>query len=247
MGTSHLIEKIIEYFRNKPDVYAEAFATHIMISAICVGIACAVGIPLGIACAKSRRVRLFVTGVFSTLRIVPSLAVLFICMPIFGIGLTPALIALSFLAIPPVLINTTQAFAAIPRPVIETAEAMGMTGGMALTRVKFPLAAPLILAGVKTATVEVIASATLAAYIGAGGLGNIIFTGLGLLRPDLLIIGGASVAALSVVADTLLSKLEKRLVRYRDPGMRPRPSGPGHGYGHGHGNTAKAAGTARAA
>jgi osmoprotectant transport system permease protein len=115
-----------------------------------------------------------------------------------------------------VLINTTQAFATIPHSVIEAAEAMGMTDGMVLTRVKFPLAAPLILTGVKTATVEVIASATLAAYIGAGGLGNLIFTGLGLLRPDLLIIGGASVAALSIAADTLLSMLEKRLVRYRD-------------------------------
>jgi osmoprotectant transport system permease protein len=137
-------------------------------------------------------------------------------MPLFGIGLLPAFVALSFLAIPPILINTTQAFATIPAPVVETAEAMGMTPGMVFTRVKFPLAMPLILPGVKTATVEVIASATLAAYIGAGGLGNIIFTGLGLLRPDLLIIGGASVAALSIAADQLLGLLEKRLVRYRN-------------------------------
>jgi osmoprotectant transport system permease protein len=230
MNNAHLLEKIIAYFQTRSDVYAEAFAKHIAISAICVGIACAVGIPLGIACARNRRVRVFVTGVFSTLRIIPSLAVLFICMPIFGIGLTPALVALSFLAIPPVLINTTQAFAAIPKPVIETAEAMGMTDGMVLARVKFPLAAPLILAGVKTATVEVIASATLAAYIGAGGLGNLIFTGLGLLRPDLLIIGGATVAALSIAADTLLSKLETRLVRYRNADVKSQPSGPAYGH-----------------
>jgi osmoprotectant transport system permease protein len=226
MNDAHLAEKIISYFQTRSDVYAEAFATHIMISAICVGVACAVGIPLGVACARNRRARIFITGVFSTLRIIPSLAVLLICMPIFGIGLTPALVALSFLAIPPVLINTTQAFATIPHPVIETAEAMGMTNAMILWRVKFPLATPLILTGVKTATVEVIASATLAAYIGAGGLGNIIFTGLGLLRTDLLIIGGASVAALSVAADILLSALEKRVVRYRDAGRRPLPSGP---------------------
>jgi osmoprotectant transport system permease protein len=230
MNNSQLLEKIITYFQTRSDVYAEAFARHIMISVICVGIACAVGIPLGIACARNRRVRVFVTGVFSTLRIVPSLAVLFICMPIFGIGLTPAVVALSFLAIPPVLINTTQAFANIPHPVIETAEAMGMTDAMTLMRVKFPLAAPLILTGVKTATVEVIASATLAAYIGAGGLGNLIFTGLGLLRPDLLIIGGASVAALSIAADAILSTIEKRLVRYRS--VEAPTSHSGHSYGH---------------
>jgi osmoprotectant transport system permease protein len=215
MNNSDIFGKIITYFQTRADSYAEAFATHIMISAICVGIACAVGIPLGIVCARNRAARTFITGVFSTLRIVPSLAVLFICIPVFGIGLTPALVALSFLAIPPVLINTTQAFATIEPAVVETAEAMGMTGGMVFARVKFPLAMPLILTGVKTAAVEVIASATLAAYIGAGGLGNIIFTGLGLLRPDLLIIGGASVAALSITVDTLLSKLEVRLVRYR--------------------------------
>jgi osmoprotectant transport system permease protein len=74
-----------------------------------------------------------------------------------------------------------------------------------------------VLAGIKTAVVEVIASATLAAYIGAGGLGDIIFTGLGLLRTDLLLIGGVSVAILSVSADFLLGGLERRLVRYREP------------------------------
>jgi osmoprotectant transport system permease protein len=82
--------------------------------------------------------------------------------------------------------------------------------------VKLPLAMPLVLTGVKTATVEVIASATLAAYIGANGLGVIIFTGLGLQRADLLIVGGLSVAILSILADTLLGALEKRLVRYRN-------------------------------
>jgi osmoprotectant transport system permease protein len=204
-----------------------------MISAVCVAIACAVGIPLGIACARSRRARVFITGVFSTLRIVPSLAVLFICMPIFGIGLTPAVVALSFLAIPPVLINTTQAFATISPSVVETAEAMGMTDSMILTRVEFPLAAPLILTGVKTAAVEVVASATLAAYIGAGGLGDLIFTGLGLLRTDLLIIGGASVAALSIAADALLSAAEKRLVRYRSADAGNLPGGHAHCHGHG--------------
>jgi osmoprotectant transport system permease protein len=215
MNNAHLIEKIAAYFQTRSDVYVEALIRHVMISVICVAVACAVGIPLGIACARNRRVRVFVTGVFSTLRIIPSLAVLFICMPIFGIGLTPAVVALSFLAIPPVLINTTQAFATISPSVIETARAMGMTDLMTLTRVQFPLAAPLIPPGVKTATAEVIARATLAAYFGAGGLGNLIFTGLGLLRPDLLVIGGASVAALSIAADAALSGVEKRLVRYR--------------------------------
>jgi osmoprotectant transport system permease protein len=173
------------------------------------------------------RLRTFITGVFGTLRIIPSLAILLLCIPILGTGLAPALVALSFLAIPPVLINTTQAFAGIPAPIVETARGMGMSDARIFLTVKAPLSAPLVLTGIKTAVVEVIASATLAAYIGAGGLGNIIFTGLGLLRADLLLIGGVSVAVLSMLADSLLSLLERRVVRYRNPDPKKRRGGIG--------------------
>jgi osmoprotectant transport system permease protein len=217
MNHTGLIEKIVEYFQNRSDVYFEAVARHLMISAVAVLIACAIGIPMGILSARSIKLRTFITGIFSTLRIIPSLAVLLLCIPIIGTGLAPALVALSFLAIPPVLINTTQAFAGIPGFIVETAEGMGMSRARVFFKVKAPLSLPIVLTGIKTAVVEVIASATLAAYIGAGGLGNIIFTGLGLLRADLLLIGGISVALLSILADFLLSRLEHRVVRYRNP------------------------------
>jgi osmoprotectant transport system permease protein len=217
MNHTGLAEKIVEYFQNRMDVYLEAVARHVMISGIAVLVACAVGIPLGILAARGMRTRALIMGVFSTLRIIPSLAVLLLCIPVMGTGMAPALVALSFLAIPPVLINTTQAFAGIPGAVTETAVGMGMSRMRVFFKVKAPLSLPVVLTGIKTAAVEVIASATLAAYIGAGGLGNIIFTGLGLLRADLLLIGGLSVACLSVLADFLLSRLERRIVRYRDP------------------------------
>jgi osmoprotectant transport system permease protein len=132
-----------------------------------------------------------------------------------GIGIKPAVTALVFLAIPPILINTTQGYSSIPLPVLETARGMGMSNRRIFFLIKMPLAMPLVLAGFKTAMVEVIASATLAAYIGGGGLGAIIFTGLGLMRSELLLIGGISVALLSILADILLSCLERRVVRYR--------------------------------
>ncbi|MDR0357409.1 MAG: ABC transporter permease [Clostridiales Family XIII bacterium] len=217
MSHAGLIEKIAEYFQNRSDVYLEAVARHLEISFVAAFIACVVGIPLGILSARGSKIRTFITGIFGVFRIIPSLAILLLCIPIIGTGPAPALIALSFLAIPPILINTTQAFAGIPGFLIETAEGMGMSSARIFFTVKAPLSMPIVLAGIKTAVTEVIASATLASYIGAGGLGNLIFTGLGLLRADLLLIGGISVALLSVSADFLLSCAERRLVRYRNP------------------------------
>ncbi|MDR2742846.1 MAG: ABC transporter permease [Treponema sp.] len=178
-----------------------------------LGIACIIAVPLGALCARKKIFRDVITGVFSTFRIIPSLGVLFLCIPVMGIGVKPALTALCFLAIPPILINTTTAFSSIAAPVLETARGMGMNSRRIFFTVKTPLALPLILTGFKTAAAEVIASATLVAYIGGGGLGTIIFTGLQVMRNDLLIIGGASVALLSISADYLLSGLERAVIK----------------------------------
>jgi osmoprotectant transport system permease protein len=221
MNKQNIFDQIIEYFETHIPEWSNALFQHLEISLTAVCIAVAIGFPLGALCAKNRIIKSFITGIFSTLRIIPSLAVLLLCIPLFGIGVVPALIALTFLAIPPVLINTTQAFAGVAPEVIETATGLGMSKVRMFFLVRLPLAMPLVLAGVKTATVEVIASATLAAYIGAGGLGVIIFTGLGLQRADLLIVGGLSVAVLSILADTLLGALEKRLIRYRNIEIKP--------------------------
>jgi osmoprotectant transport system permease protein len=207
--------KIFAYFSQYGNDYVRAVGEHFTVSAVSVLAAVCVGIPLGILCGGKPALRTAVTGVFSTLRVIPSLAVLFLCIPIMGTGVKPAVIALSVLAMPPILINTALAFRSIPKAVLETATAMGMSRRRTFFLVKIPLSLPLVLAGLKTATVEVIASATLAAYIGAGGLGTIIFTGLGLLRTDLLLIGGTSVAVFSIAADFLLTRLERRITRYQ--------------------------------
>lgn len=208
------MEAIGAYLADNWQSYLEAVRQHLAISFLAVAIAAAVGIPLGVVCAQRERLFRFVTGVFNTLRILPSLAVLMICIPIFGVGVAPALVALSVLAIPPIIINTAVGFEGLPPPVLEAATAMGMNSRRRFFLVKIPLAAPLMLSGLKTATIEVIASATLAAYIGAGGLGNLIFTGIGLYRTDLLIIGGVSVAALSLLCGLAWNVAERLLLRY---------------------------------
>jgi osmoprotectant transport system permease protein len=208
------MQDIAAYFAAHADDYFLLVREHISISLISILVALLVGAPLGFLSSKGRLFGAAAIGLFSTLRVIPSLAVLLLCIPIMGTGVKPAVIALSFLAVPPILINTALAFRSMPSAVLETALAMGMGRTRTFFKVKLPLALPLMLAGLKTALVEVIASATLAAYIGAGGLGSIIFTGLGLMRSDLLLIGGVSVACLSLLSGFLLSKLELRLVRH---------------------------------
>ena len=203
-----MLEAVAAYFQQYWEAFLSALLQHLTVSGTAVLIAVAVGVPLGIFCARSDRLYRRFTAFFGFLRVVPSLALLFLFIPVLGVGMLPAVVALVILALPAVLINTAVAFRTLPASVLETAVGMGMDRPMIFFRVKLPLALPLILTGVRTGAVEIIASATLAAYIGAGGLGQIIFTGLGLYRMDLLLIGGASVAALSLSADLLLSALE---------------------------------------
>lgn len=208
-------QNILEYFQKNMDTYLQAIGQHLEISLLSLLAAAIIGIPFGILSTKNKVWYQWVTTWFNTLRIVPSLAVLIMLIPIVGTGIKPAVIALVLLGIPPILLNTALAFNTIPEFMIETSMAMGMSKAQSFWKVRVPLAAPLILTGMKTAMVEIIASATLAAYIGGGGVGNIIFTGLGLNRADLLIIGGVTVAILSMLANIIMLSIEKYLIRYK--------------------------------
>lgn len=204
-----------DYLLSHGDEYLKAVLAHLQISILSVLIAISIAVPLGIAGFRSKRIQWPITEFFGLLRIIPSLAILFVCIPLLGTGVLPAAVALTILAIPPILINTVLSFQSIPDAVLETATGMGMGRLGRFWEVELPLALPLILTGVRTATIEVIASATLAAYIGGGGLGEIIFTGLGLYRMDLLIIGGVSVAILSLLADLTFFLIEQCITRYQ--------------------------------
>lgn len=210
-----MCQSILEYFQKDMNSYLEVLGQHLEISLISLLAAIIIGIPFGILSTKNKVWYQWVTTWFNTLRIIPSLAVLIMLIPIVGTGIKPAIIALVILGIPPILLNTALAFNTIPEFMIETSMAMGMSKAQSFWKVKVALAAPLMLTGVKTALVEIIASATLAAYIGGGGVGNIIFTGLGLNRADLLIIGGVTVAVLSMLANVTMLGLEKHLLRYK--------------------------------
>jgi len=213
--SSNIGVKIVDYFTNNMDSYLVSVNEHLFISLLALVVAIVIGVPCGYACIKYNKYEKLIVSIFQVLRIIPSLAILILLIPIMGTGIKPALVALVILAIPPILMNTVSGLEEVPKFMLETARAIGMTERQVLLKVKFPLAMSMILTGIKTATIEIIASATLAAKIGAGGLGGIIFTGLGLNRIDLLLVGGISVAVLSIVVGFLLDLIDRLLLKYK--------------------------------
>jgi len=206
---------IILYFENSGNAYLTMLQQHVTISLRVLAISTLIGWPTGILCVIFKKQQKWVIGLFQVLRIIPSLAVLVLSIRFLGIGVGPAVTALVFLAIPPILMNTVAGLEEVPHFMLETAEGMGMTPLQVWLKVRLPLALPLMLAGIKTAMVEIVSSATIAALIGAGGMGQIIFQGLSTRRTELLLIGGISVAMISLISVFLLDLLDRFLQRYK--------------------------------
>lgn len=184
---------------------------HIQLAAVALALALCAGIPLGMLSAFNRRIGPLVLGLASIGRVIPSLAMLTLMLPFFGVGFKSAVIALALLAIPPIAINTDLAFRGISDAVRDAARGMGMTLRQRILRVETPLALPVVMTGVRTAATELIASATLAAFIGGGGLGELIWRGLQANQSDLLIVGSVTVAALAIAVELLFILASRRI------------------------------------
>jgi osmoprotectant transport system permease protein len=187
---------------------------HLLLVFVAMIIAILIGVPLGMFIVHRPVLRSVSLGVSNIFQTVPSLALFGFLIPIpflGGIGKRTAIVALVLYALLPILRNTYVGLTAIDPAVLEAAEAMGMTARQILWRVRFPLALSVILAGVRTATVITIGVATIAAAIGAGGLGSFIFRGVALVNNSLLLAGAIPAAVLALLADFSLGRLERRL------------------------------------
>lgn len=200
-----------QYALNNLDTLLDELQQHLLLVAVPLLCGLILGLPLGLWSARSRSASTVLINGFNALRVIPSLAVLFLLIPYSGLGFQSAAIALTLLAMPPILISTDVAFRTIDPMIREAAFGMGMDTRQVLRLVEVPLALPVIIAGIKTATVEVIASATLAAFIGAGGLGSFIVLGFSLYDNAILLVGAIPVAILALVAEVVLSRLQKSL------------------------------------
>jgi osmoprotectant transport system permease protein len=198
--------------QNRP-AFIDAVQTHVLLSVLALAIGCLVCIPLGLYVARRRRLSSELLALFSGLRVIPALAVLFVAVPYLGLGFSPALVALTLLACPPIVINTEAGFRAVDPTVVEAARGMGMDPRQVLWRVEVPLALPVIVAGVRTAAVDVFASATLAAFIGGGGLGDFISRGFALFEPSVMLVGAIPVAVLTLGVEAVLAGVQRVLER----------------------------------
>jgi len=203
----------IFFVQHRGEIFA-ATLEHLQLVVIAMAMAILIGVPLGLLLVHRKFLRTIALGIASILQTIPSLALFGFLIPIpfiGGIGKRTAIVALALYALLPILRNTYVGLTSIDPAVLESAEAMGMTSTQILLRVRFPLALAFILAGVRTATIITIGVATIAAAIGAGGLGTFIFRGVALVSDELLLAGAIPAALLAILADFLLGFVERRL------------------------------------
>ena len=205
-----MISQIQTLLMEKSDIYIEALKVHMLIPIYTVTICCIIGIPLGIICAKNKKISDIIINAVNLLKLIPILALLILMMPIIGSGLMPAVMALCLVCMPAILINTCIGIKNIDSKIIESARGMGMDKKSVLFKIELPLAIPMILAGIRTATIQSIAAGTLAAYVGGGGLGYFIILGFGINRMDHLILGAVSISIITLLADLILSRVQRK-------------------------------------
>src|ERR1700676_606332 len=197
--------------RNRGEVI-ERTAEHIELVAAAMAIALIIGLPLGVALVRRRTLQRWVLGVANVIQTIPSLALFGFLIPvpwIGGVGASTAIVALALYALLPILRNTCTGIAGVDPSVVESARGMGMTPKQVLWQVQLPLAAPVLLAGIRVATVISIGVTTIAAAIGAGGLGVFIFRGVAMVNNQVILAGAIPAALLALVADFGLGILQR--------------------------------------
>lgn len=182
---------------------------HIGLTFVSLLVAVVVGLPLGILITRKTKLSVFVLGFAGVLQTIPSVALLGFMIPLLGIGALPAIAALFLYALLPIIRNTYTGITQVDETVVDAAKGMGMSDQQVLLKVQLPLAMPVILAGIRTATVINVGVATLAAYIAAGGLGEFIFGGIALNNTNMILAGAIPAALLAILFDFLLSRLQK--------------------------------------
>lgn len=184
---------------------------HLYISAAAILLGVLVAVPLGILLSRIPKYADRFISFIGILQTIPSLAILAFFIPIFGIGKFPAIIALFFYSVLPILRNTYTGINGVDKDVLEAGKGMGMNTRESIFKIELPLALPVIMAGIRLATVYLIGWATLAAFVGGGGLGDFIFDGMNLYQPSLIVAGTVPATILALLANRLLSVIEAKL------------------------------------
>lgn len=209
MKNLSLWDQLVQQFKMRWEDLIAATITHIELVLISMALAICVAIPLGILITRVRSLRTPVISGAGMLQTIPSLAMLGFMIPLFGIGLKTAIAALFLYSLLPIIRNTYTGIKDVDRSITEAARGMGMTNWQILFKVELPMSVSVIMAGIRTAAVINVGTATLAAFIGAGGLGDFIFLGITRGIDALILLGAIPAAILAIILEFLLAKLER--------------------------------------
>ena len=198
-----------EFFASQGSEVIRLLWEHIYMSLISLGLGVIVAVPLGIFLSQVPKVANVVISIVSVMQTIPTLALLALMIPFLGVGKVPAIVALFIYSLLPILRNTYLGMSNVNPDLLDAAKGMGLKRMQIIRQVQLPLAVPVIMAGIRLSTVYVIAWTTLASYIGGGGLGDMIFNGLNLFRPDLILGGTIPVTILAVVVDLVMARIEE--------------------------------------
>jgi len=200
-----------EFFYYRIDEVIESLLKHIQITGLAVGLAILVGVPIGIAITRKRSMASPVINIANVFQTLPSLALFGLIIPILGIGLVPSVFVLFLYALLPIIKNTFIGITSVEPSSVEAGRGMGMTKNQILTMIEVPLALPVIMGGIRVSTVINIGTTTIAALIGAGGLGEFIFRGISMNSNNMILTGAIPAAGLALFVDFIFGKIEKRL------------------------------------
>ncbi|MFD1360479.1 ABC transporter permease/substrate-binding protein [Lentibacillus salinarum] len=204
------MEAFISVFQNRQELLLETIWEHLQVSLLSLVIAILIAVPLGLILTRYQRVAEPIIGISAIMQTIPSLAVLAFLIPFFGIGTTPAIIALTVYGLLPILRNTYTGIKEVEPALKEAAKGMGMNSFKRLTKVELPLAMPVIMAGIRTSMVLIVGTTTIAALIGAGGLGELILLGIDRGADlNLILLGAIPAALLAVLLDFILRGFER--------------------------------------
>ncbi len=208
----NFLQGLWNYMADRPEMISSAVMEHIQLIFFATSLAIIVGVILGLLSVYYKIIANLILTISQILMTIPSLAMMALLLPIFGIGFYNGLVALILYSLLPIVRNTYTGLTEIDHKIIESAKGMGMSEKRILTRIKIPIALPVIIAGIRTATVMLVGIGAIASYIGAGGLGIFIFRGISRTNPNMILTGAIGVALLAVIIDLVLSRVERVLV-----------------------------------
>lgn len=211
----------IQYILQEYPTVLSLLAEHVQLTFLAVAIAIIIGIPLGILVYSTQRVDKAIMGSVNLIQAIPSMAMLGAVIPLLGIGKLPAIVVVALYSLLPIVKNTFTGIRNTPREILEAAKGIGLTDAQTLFKVQIPIALPVIMAGVRISAVTAVGLITIAAFIGAGGLGFLVFSGISTVNNNLILAGAIPACILALLVDYLGAVVEKKISAKASGKKRP--------------------------